>query len=313
MRHGKSDWSVDATDFDRPLNRRGERDAQSMGGWMKQQQWIPDWVITSPALRARNSAARCCREFATAGGVKEREMMAVHYRQKLYEASSDNLLSQLQRVPESAKRVLVVGHNPGLESLVRALSDLPVSLPKHGKLFPTAALAHFVINSRWKKIKTGKGCLQSLHYPKDISSDISSKKHSGGAPVPAHFFTQSGVIPYRYLKGERQGVLVTSSHGGHWIFPKGVVELDLTPEQSATREALEEAGIEGKIKGEAVGHYYHKKWGGVCTITLYPMLVSRILKQRNWQESERQRRWFSIDDACQRIDNPGLRALLENF
>ena len=156
MRHGKSDWSVDATDFDRPLNRRGERDAQSMGGWMKQQQWIPDWVITSPALRARNSAARCCREFATAGGVKEREMMAVHYRQKLYEASSDNLLSQLQRVPESAKRVLVVGHNPGLESLVRALSDLPVSLPKHGKLFPTAALAHFVINSRWKKIKTDR-------------------------------------------------------------------------------------------------------------------------------------------------------------
>ncbi|HIJ23724.1 MAG: NUDIX domain-containing protein [Gammaproteobacteria bacterium] len=317
MRHGKTECNSVSADFQRPLKRKGERDAQRVGEWLGQSQWIPDWVITSPAIRARNSAILCCRELALSGKGENREKMAVLYQQPLYEADRESLFSQLRKIPESVKRVLLIAHNPGLENLLQALSDSPVPTPQHGKLFPTGALARFIIQGRWNKIKTGKGQLQSLHYPGDLSLRPTSGKRSHASkqtkrarsPVSPHFFTQSGVIPYRYRNGERQVMLVTSSSGGHWIFPKGGVEAGLTSEASAVREALEEAGVKGKIQG-AVGHYHHQKWNGTCIVTLYPMRVTRVLKQRHWEEPERQRKWFTVEQAARKISNRGLRNLL---
>ncbi|HBJ28222.1 histidine phosphatase family protein, partial [Cobetia sp.] len=61
MRHGKSDWSVAADDFHRPLKERGKRGAQRMGAWLAQEALVPDAILSSPALRARATAEKCVK------------------------------------------------------------------------------------------------------------------------------------------------------------------------------------------------------------------------------------------------------------
>jgi phosphohistidine phosphatase len=160
MRHAKSAWDTDApTDFERPLSKRGRKDAPRMGEWLAGEGLIPDLVVTSPAERARTTAERVLRAMGAG-------MAAVRDERRIYDASLTNLLAVLAECPKAARRVLLVGHNPGLESLVLYLAgDV---LPELGwrKVFPTAAVAHFRMPDDWTSLGPGAGSLASLVKPK---------------------------------------------------------------------------------------------------------------------------------------------------
>ena len=128
---------------------------------------------------------------------------------------------------------------------------------------------------------------------------------------PGHFYSQSGVIPYRKRNGKLELLMVTSTKKKRWVIPKGVKERHLSPRESAIKEAWEEAGIRGKVSKPAIGAYRYRKWGGVCTVEVYAMEVRKIV--RHWQESFRDRKWFSHREALQRIEGKDLQKIVRQL
>ncbi|MGD2055590.1 MAG: NUDIX hydrolase [Gammaproteobacteria bacterium] len=125
---------------------------------------------------------------------------------------------------------------------------------------------------------------------------------------PEHHYRQSGVIPYRRRRGRLELLMVTSTSGKRWIIPKGVKELHLSPRNSAVKEALEEAGVRGKVSRTAIGNYRYHKWGGICTVQVFVMQVSEVL--RDWEEDFRQRQWFSHREALHRVEEKELQQII---
>jgi phosphohistidine phosphatase len=128
---------------------------------------------------------------------------------------------------------------------------------------------------------------------------------------PDYFYTQSAVIPYREREGGPQVLLITSRKKRRWVIPKGVKEPDLTPQASAAKEALEEAGIEGCISERPIGSYRYRKWGGICTVQVFVMAVAR--ERETWEEPYRDREWVSLETAISRIDEDRLKDLLRSL
>jgi phosphohistidine phosphatase len=158
LRHGKSDWSVNVEDFQRPLKDRGRRGARHMGEWLRQQELVPDYVISSPAERALVTAEKACKAMGLGVG-------AVHRDRGIYAADLDDLLGVLEGCPEKVRRVLLVGHNPGLEELLEYLADEKIPLPDDGKLLPTATLARLQMPVDWHDLEAGCARLVSIIRP----------------------------------------------------------------------------------------------------------------------------------------------------
>ncbi len=125
---------------------------------------------------------------------------------------------------------------------------------------------------------------------------------------PAHFYKQSAVIPYRIKDGQLEILLVTSRKARRWVLPKGIHEPDLSAAESAAKEALEEAGVEGHTSEQPVGHYSYEKWGGVCFVEIFPMRVETVHSE--WQESYRDRVWVTASEAAILVEEPDLKNLL---
>ncbi len=125
---------------------------------------------------------------------------------------------------------------------------------------------------------------------------------------PDYFYTQSAVIPYRERDGRLEVLLITSRKKRRWVIPKGVKEPDLSPQASAAKEALEEAGIEGRVSERPIGTYRYQKWGGTCTVEVFVMAVDQV--RETWEESYRDREWVSLETAVSRIEEDRLKALL---
>ncbi len=163
MRHGKSDRGAGVRrDFDRPLARRGRKDSKRMGEWLRSARARPDLVIASPAERARDTAERVAEALGLDGKAIRREP-------RLYDASLERILRILGEVPASAARVLLVGHNPGLEDLVLHLGGDAVEIPGDGKVLPTAAVARFAMPDDWGRLPPGAGILRGIARPRDLS------------------------------------------------------------------------------------------------------------------------------------------------
>jgi 8-oxo-dGTP pyrophosphatase MutT (NUDIX family) len=125
---------------------------------------------------------------------------------------------------------------------------------------------------------------------------------------------QVAALPVRQLKnGVVEVLLVTSRETGRWVIPKGWTSKRLKDFEAAAREAMQEAGVEGKITTEAVGQYRYVKRevGQDCPIevTVYLLAVKRQLKR--WPEkTERLRVWFSAAEAAAKVDEPELSRLI---
>ena len=127
MRHAKSSWDDPGlADYDRPLNKRGLRDASRMAQWLSESELIPDQVIASAACRANQTASIVTNELALETDIFE--------TRDLYLSDYDAYLEQISYLPNDVETVLVIGHNPTMESLVYLLSGDSISMP-------TAAIA----------------------------------------------------------------------------------------------------------------------------------------------------------------------------
>ena len=122
--------------------------------------------------------------------------------------------------------------------------------------------------------------------------------------VPSHFYRQSAVLAWR---DER--ILLISTSKGNWTIPKGVVELHLTPAQSAAQEAFEEGGIRGTVREPSIGLFEYEKWGGVCRVEVFRMDVTDVLER--WPEDKvRQRKWVTLAQAATEVHSKPLEEFL---
>jgi phosphohistidine phosphatase len=162
LRHGKSDWSTDDDDFDRPLKKRGKNASIQAGEWLSAHRRVPDFVVTSPAARAMKTAELACN----AMGIKKNN---VYSRKHIYLATPEELLYVLEDCPEQAQRVMLVGHNPGLEELLYYLVNGLMTIPEDGKVMPTATLAILEMPDIWKNLQSGAANLEFLIRPRELS------------------------------------------------------------------------------------------------------------------------------------------------
>lgn len=131
MRHAKSDWkNAQLTDHDRTLNARGHRDAPDMATRLMNLDSVPELILCSTALRARETATHVLDVF-------EKRNVCIAYHQDLYLAPPSTMLQLLEREACEAKHVMLIAHNPGLEDLSAILSGLESDLMK------TAAIRQF--------------------------------------------------------------------------------------------------------------------------------------------------------------------------
>lgn len=161
LRHAKSDWhsGIDQ-DSQRPLNKRGRKDAPRVASWMREHYLYPGWVVCSTAVRARETLSAVVQEL-------ELQTERVRFLDELYLADLGTLLNVLHDIPAEHNSVMLVGHNPGLDELVRFLSETNVPLTESGKLMTTACLAHFKLPDDWRDLK-GKGELVQIVRPAEL-------------------------------------------------------------------------------------------------------------------------------------------------
>jgi 8-oxo-dGTP pyrophosphatase MutT (NUDIX family) len=126
--------------------------------------------------------------------------------------------------------------------------------------------------------------------------------------VPTHFYDQSSAVPIVRDGEDVRLVLVTSRRSKRWIFPKGVIEPDLTPQESAAKEALEEAGVVGEIGATQLGSYEYDKWRGTCSVKVFALEVIRVLD--TWEEdAARERVIVRPAEAWSLLADPVVEAI----
>jgi len=156
LRHGKSSWDSGLSDFKRPLKDRGKHAAQRIGNWMLQNDLLPDLVLSSPATRAIETARKCCKVMGIPG-------RSILQDRRLYAATGQALLKVLSEIPADRSRVLVVGHNPGLEAYLQIIDG-------EIEAVPTGGLGYLVlVLDDWKDISLETmGDLIGFWLPKEL-------------------------------------------------------------------------------------------------------------------------------------------------
>lgn len=142
LRHAKSSWKFpDLPDHDRPLNRRGKRDAPRMGKLLKEKDLLPDLVISSTAARAKDTASAVIKHSGYKGKKIEFE--------SLYAAEPTAYLTVIRKLGDNYQRVLIVGHNPGIEELIEQLTG-------EIHIIPTCTLAQIEFDAeKWSAVLRG--------------------------------------------------------------------------------------------------------------------------------------------------------------
>ncbi len=163
MRHAKSDWHSHTADIDRPLNERGRQDALRMGGYLEQQNLVPDKMIVSSAQRTQETASLLLDNLP----FTEEDIIV---DKALYLADSETLLETIELYASDNQRLLILAHNPGMDYLVSYLASTPPPLSDSGKLMTTCAAAVFSIDSLDTLKKSGQAKLTGLFRPKEIVS-----------------------------------------------------------------------------------------------------------------------------------------------
>lgn len=165
FRHAKSDWhDPRARDFDRPLNRRGEKGAALMGRHIRDQGERWDRVVASPAVRVAETI-----ELANKAAGRN---LQVNWDRRIYLASSATLLDLLRDQPDDTGSVLLMGHNPGLEDLIFDLVPDDGTSPLRDVVeekFPTASYAVLELDiAQWSELRERCGRLTHLTRPRDL-------------------------------------------------------------------------------------------------------------------------------------------------
>jgi 8-oxo-dGTP pyrophosphatase MutT (NUDIX family) len=122
----------------------------------------------------------------------------------------------------------------------------------------------------------------------------------------------SGVLAYRKNGEGMRFLLVTSKRTGNWVIPKGHKNPRETLSQTATREALEEAGVEGDVKSKVIGTYSYRRDSSDFEVDVYALRVRT--EHGDWEEKHaRSRKWFGRKEAASAVNERGLKSIIENF
>ncbi len=156
LRHAKSSWKhPELADHDRPLNKRGQRDAPRMGELLREQNLIPDLIISSTAKRARQTA----EIVADTSGYQA----DIQFERAYYASEPEAIIDILQRVADDINCAMIIGHNPDLEELVEILTG-------DWERMPTAALALIELPiDKWDGLSTDlSGKLVDIWRPREL-------------------------------------------------------------------------------------------------------------------------------------------------
>jgi len=162
MRHAKSDWHSSASsDFDRPLSSRGERDGVRMGKWLQKKQFYPEYIISSPATRTRQTSNLVAEEMKFPSD-------EIIYLRPLYLASLSELLATVESHSNNVNCMLIVGHNPGMDDLLCHLATEPPAFTSTGKLMTTANIAVLNFGKKAISVESHSASVELLARPKEI-------------------------------------------------------------------------------------------------------------------------------------------------
>jgi len=311
LRHGKAKELAEGrgeTDACRPLKDRGKRQAQKIGAWMQQQAVLPTLVLSSPAERALVSTQKALK----AAGLNAH---SIHIDDRLYMASQRSLLRILAEYKRHSGTIMIVGHNPGLEGLVHHLVGPSLrDIEGHGVL-KTGTLVRLSMPISWTELPYGCARLLNYVFPDTLAMRFPFPDTTGTEyrDRPAYYYTQSAAIPFRESVNGLEILVITSSKKKHWVVPKGIHEPGLTAQASAAKEAKEEAGVWGNVDDVPAGEYVYEKWGAPCHVVVYPMEVTEITDEKDWDANYRVRRWVSPAQAVARLKEEALKVIVADF
>ena len=157
VRHAKSSWDYpELDDYDRPLNKRGKRNAPEMGQRLAKRNIKPDVMVTSPAKRAAATARRIAEEISFPRSNIQQESL-------MYHGSIRNMIEVIRSTSDHSNILMIFGHNPGLTDLTNHLSGSDIYN------IPTCGIAEIDFDiASWQEVGDGKGSLISFDYPKNI-------------------------------------------------------------------------------------------------------------------------------------------------
>ena len=175
LRHAKSAWP-DVPDDERPLARRGRRDAPVMGRWLRVNGLVPDQVLCSTARRARQTWQLAQDGLGAAPPVS--------FERRVYQASAEQLLDLVRGVPPAVKTLLIVGHDPAIQELALMVAQTAQSAGGDGgsgavadagldqmrAKFPTAAVAVLEFTGSWDQLGPGTARLTAFAIPREVGS-----------------------------------------------------------------------------------------------------------------------------------------------
>ena len=175
LRHAKSAWP-DVPDHERPLARRGQRNAPAMGRWLRASGYLPDQVLCSTAQRGRETWQ------LTRDGLGASP--PVSFDALVYQASAVQLLDLIRRAPPEARTLLIIGHDPAIPELAQMLAAAasparpgagkeaaaPTMFDRVRAKFPTAAIAVFELTGNWDQLAPGSAWLSSFVTPRDLTA-----------------------------------------------------------------------------------------------------------------------------------------------
>jgi phosphohistidine phosphatase len=165
LRHAKSGWDDPVSrDFDRLLNPRGRRAARTVAKEMRRLGLGFDRVLASPARRVIETIGEVAQVFGPIEPV---------YEQSVYLAAPQALLDLVRDVDDGVGRLLLVGHNPGLESLALLLTGPGALRDSAAEKYPTATLAEIALPvERWADVGEGTGELRRFIRPRDLDPEL---------------------------------------------------------------------------------------------------------------------------------------------
>lgn len=168
LRHAKSAWPEGVADHDRPLAPRGRRDAPAAGRWLRKSGFVPDRVLCSTAQRARETWQLAEEKL----GARPQTV----FEQRVYGATSAELLDLARQTRPGVQTLLIVGHDPAMQELTLDLASArprdedPEALGRVRIKFPTAAIAVLAFTGTWPELGPGQAQLAGFAVPGDFRS-----------------------------------------------------------------------------------------------------------------------------------------------
>lgn len=148
LRHAKADWPVGVPDHDRPLASRGEREAPTAGRWLVEQGIIPESIVTSSAVRTRQTTTWVCSELGE-------KAPTPYLDERLYDATAAAALAVINETEEQVRTAMVVGHMPWVQELGMRLASVDSdeeSVMSMAERYPTLGLQVFRVQGRWAEL-----------------------------------------------------------------------------------------------------------------------------------------------------------------